>query len=139
MCFERMPQDNMTPAKSTVYLVDDDVSVCRAIKRLVASAGFRVETFESAAAFLASPYKQEAGCLLLDVQMPGMNGLELQDRLAAESERLPIIIITAHDDESARRRAIQAGAQAYLRKPFDDQALIDAINAALKSAPDATA
>jgi FixJ family two-component response regulator len=115
-----------------IAIVDDDASVCRALKRLIRSLGMDAETFGSGESFLDSAAAQppaQADCLILDLQMPGMSGLEVQARLAESS--LPIIFVTAHDEAGARELALQSGAVAFLRKPFDDEALIKIINEAL--------
>jgi FixJ family two-component response regulator len=114
-----------------VCIVDDDLSLLRGLRRLLGACGFTVEPFPSAEAFLASPHRDRTACLVLDVQLGGLTGLELQERLLATGSRIPVIFITAHDDQRTRDRAQRAQAFAYLSKPFDDHALIDAINRAL--------
>jgi FixJ family two-component response regulator len=114
-----------------ICVVDDDDSVLRALRRLLAASGFAVEVFSSAEGFLASTYRQRAACLVLDVQLRGSSGFDLQRELVAAGERIPVIFITAHDDAPTRDRARQAGAVRYLRKPFDDDSLLDAINSAI--------
>jgi FixJ family two-component response regulator len=115
--------------------VDDDESVCRAIKRLVRSLGMEAETFISGRDFIelidAMPSFQP-DCLILDVQMPGMNGLDVQEQLVSSGSRLPIVFITAHDEMGVRERALSAGALAFLRKPFNDGLLIKTLTAALE-------
>jgi FixJ family two-component response regulator len=96
------------------------------------SYGFAVETFASAEEFLGSDRLDKTSCLILDVHMPGMNGLELQQRLVASGSVIPIIFITAFADDSARSQALKAGAVGYLAKPFDDKELLNCINAALR-------
>ncbi|HWX26337.1 MAG TPA: response regulator [Steroidobacteraceae bacterium] len=114
-------------------IVDDDESVRRAARRLIKSYGFPVETFASADDFLASGRLSETACLVLDVQMPGLNGLELQSRLvAAGGHQVPIIFITAFNDENARTQALKAGALCYLVKPFEEADLLNSINIALQ-------
>jgi FixJ family two-component response regulator len=118
-----------------IAIIDDDASVCRALKRLIRSVGMDAEAFGSGEAFLESAAarpSEKADCLILDLQMPGMSGLELQSRLA--ESRLPIIFITAHDELSARDKALEAGAVAFLRKPFDDEILIANIREAISGA-----
>ena len=115
-----------------VFVVDDDASVRVALGRLMRSAGLAVETFASAESLLET-WPSDAGCLILDVQMPGLSGLELQSELAALGSTIPIIFITAHDDPNARTRAMDAGATDFLQKPFDDEELIAAIHNALES------
>jgi FixJ family two-component response regulator len=123
----------MTNDKFIVMIVDDDESVRRAARRLIKSYGFPVETFASADDFLASGRLSETACLVLDVQMPGLNGLELQSRLvAAGGHQVPIIFITAFNDENARAQALKAGALCYLVKPFEEADLLNSINLALQ-------
>jgi FixJ family two-component response regulator len=123
----------MTNDKFIVMIVDDDESVRRAARRLIKSYGFPVETFASADDFLASGRLSETACLVLDVQMPGLNGLELQSRLvAAGGHQVPIIFITAFNDENARAQALKAGALCYLVKPFEEADLLNSINIALQ-------
>ena len=122
----------MTNDKFIVMIVDDDNSVRRAARRLIKSYGFAVETFASADDFLASGQLPATACLVLDVQMPGLNGLELQSRLLAEGHQIPTIFITAFSNENARARALKAGALAYLVKPFEETDLLNSINAALQ-------
>ncbi len=114
-----------------VCVVDDDASLLRALRRLLSATGFRVETFGSAEAFLESDHRGRADCLVLDVHLRGQSGLDLQERLAAAGVRTPVVIITAHDDPPTRQRARRLGAVEYLRKPFDDDFLIDAIHKAI--------
>ena len=114
-----------------IYVVDDDASVCKAMTRLMRSAGLSVQTFASAQAFLSSVQPTEADCLLVDIQMPGMTGLELQRQLTRSGIHVPVIFITAFDDDQLREQARQGGAAGYFRKPFDDQALLDAIRFAV--------
>ncbi|MGA9770659.1 MAG: response regulator [Blastocatellia bacterium] len=114
-----------------ISVVDDDGSVREAIESLLKSVGYRVELFASAEEFLNTEARQETACLILDVRMSGMSGLELQCRLTASNRSIPIIFISAHSDENARARAIAAGAIAFLQKPFSEEALLDAINACL--------
>jgi FixJ family two-component response regulator len=114
-------------APPVVLVVDDDKSVRRSLHRLIGAGGFEVETFASAAEVISSPSLGRPGCLLIDVHLGRMSGFELRDRLAGAGVRMPVIFMTAFDDEPTRARAEAAGAVAYLRKPFDDQALLDAI------------
>lgn len=120
----------MTETSPVIFVLDDDESVRTALKRLIRSAGLNVETFCSAEDFLNYSRHDAPGCLILDVWMPGMSGLDLQDELAASDFKMPIIFITAHDDEDARSQAMKAGALAFLQKPFEDQDLLDAIHKA---------
>jgi FixJ family two-component response regulator len=114
-----------------VSIVDDDPSVRRALERLVEAAGYAVETFASAEEFLDSTSSGPIACLILDVHLNGMNGLELQERLVARGSAVPVIFITAHDDAPTRERIDRSGAAAFLAKPFDRQALIGAIRSVL--------
>ncbi len=113
-----------------VSIVDDDGSMREAITSLLASAGFRSESFASAEKFLNSAHLSETSCLILDVQMPGMNGLELQSQLDREQRRIPIIFITAHTNQEARGGAMRAGAVAFLEKPFSEESLMHALRSA---------
>jgi FixJ family two-component response regulator len=114
-----------------ISIVDDDESIREAIQSLLRSVGFRVQTYASAEQFLQSAQSETTACLILDVRMPGMSGLELQRRLMATQCRIPIVFVTAHGDEEARTRALQEGAVEFLLKPFSEEALLDAIQAAL--------
>jgi FixJ family two-component response regulator len=118
-------------ARNLISVIDDDESVRRTTTRLIESFGFRAAAFESAENFLRSGHLTDTSCLIVDVQMPGMNGLQLQSQLAATGSRIPIIFITAHDDKESRRRAMQAGAVAFLGKPFTDEQLLQWIRSAL--------
>jgi FixJ family two-component response regulator len=122
----------MMSDKFVVMIVDDDESVRRAARRLIKSFGFAVETFASAEDFLTSGRLPKTACLVLDVQMPGLNGLELQSRLIAEGYQIPIVFITAYNDENAREQALGAGAIGYLVKPFEEADLLNGINLALQ-------
>jgi FixJ family two-component response regulator len=115
-----------------VAIVDDDESVRDAVGSLFRSMGFRTELFAGGEEFLAAPNLREFSCLILDVQMPGMNGLELQLRLAAASHPIPIIFITAFGDESVRARALRGGAVSFLTKPFNEDALLGAVQSAIQ-------
>jgi FixJ family two-component response regulator len=117
--------------RALIAVVDDDESVRNATKLLVESFGYRATAFESAEAYLGSWQQHDAACIIADMHMPGMNGLELQARLAAAGCRAPIIFISADDAEDPRRRAIEAGAVAFLPKPYSDQRLLETIQAAL--------
>jgi FixJ family two-component response regulator len=119
------------PVAPVVCVVDDDDSILRALRRLLDATGFRVETFSSAEAFLESAHRGRADCLVVDVHLGGLSGFDLQERLAAAGEHTPIVIITAHDDQSTCQQARRVGAIEYLRKPFDDDSLIAAIHKAI--------
>ncbi len=119
------------PESEKISIVDDDESVREAIKSLLKSVGFKAEAFASAEEFLNSGHLPGTACLILDVRMPGMSGVELQDRLTASQAGVPIIFISAHADEEARARALQSGAVDFLQKPFSDEALLKAIDAAI--------
>ncbi len=110
-----------------ISIVDDDPSVRRALNRLVGSAGYLVETFASARDFLGSLSSSRTACLVLDIYLEGMTGFELQEQLAADRRAIPIIFMTAHDDPATRDRITRSGAAGFLGKPFDGQALLDAI------------
>jgi len=125
-------QDN---ASQLIAIVDDDESVREATTSLLRSYGLRAETFSSAEAFLNSSLLVKTRCLLLDIGMPGMGGLELQRHLAGEGWRIPIIFITARDDQESRNDAMREGAVDFLSKPFSEQALLKAVRQALKSSP----
>ncbi|HHH12711.1 MAG TPA: response regulator transcription factor [Thiolapillus brandeum] len=119
-------------AESTIFIVDDDLEVRQAVALLMESVGLPVETYGSADEFLEAFDPERPGCLILDVRMPGMSGLELQARLAAETIHPPVIIITGHGDVPMAVRAVQAGAGDFLEKPFNDQALLDSVHRALE-------
>jgi FixJ family two-component response regulator len=113
-----------------VFIIDDDPSVRRALRRLLRAAGWSVATFANAEEFVDSPAEIAPGCLVVDVHLPGLSGLELQARLRAEGRDLPIVFITAYEDSLARTEALQAGAIAFLQKPFNDGLLLDAVERA---------
>jgi FixJ family two-component response regulator len=110
-----------------ISIVDDDLSVRRALRRLVHSAGYLVETYGSAREFLSLTPPARPACLVLDIYLEGMTGFELQEQLATDRVAIPIIFMTAHDDAVTRERIRRSGAAGYLGKPFDGQALLDAI------------
>src|SRR6202140_5129192 len=122
----------MTEAPPIVFVVDDEPSVRRAIKRLVESEGLRVELFGSAPEFLQGRRPDAPSCLVLDIKLPGITGLDFQHQLAAADIRIPIIFITGHGDIPMTVRAMKAGAVEFLTKPFRDQDLLDAIQVALE-------
>jgi FixJ family two-component response regulator len=121
-----------------VSIVDDDASVRVATHRLVRSLGYIAHTFSSADEFLRSPHVNDTSCLIADVQMPGMSGVELQSVLLAQGRRMPIIFITAFPEESARTRALDAGAMCFLTKPFDGPTLVKYLAAAVAGIDGAT-
>lgn len=124
----------MSTVTPVISVVDDDHSVRESLARLIRSVGFDVQVFESAEHFLSSGRGREADCLILDIRMPGMNGLELQRELTASDCELPVIFITAHgSDEHVRARALAAGAVDYLLKPLKEEEVLKAIDAALNS------
>jgi two-component system response regulator FixJ len=116
----------------TVFVVDDDKEVRDALQLLMESVGLQVETFGSAQEYLDQFDGERPGCLVLDIRMPGMSGLELQARLAAESVHPPIVIITGHGDVPMAVRAVQAGAVDFVQKPFNDQSLLDSVHRAIE-------
>jgi two-component system, LuxR family, response regulator FixJ len=121
-----------TLVRPTIFVVDDDAAVRDALKLLLRSVGHAVETFGSAQEFLDAYGEDRAGCLVLDIRMPGMSGLELQQKLNEKHSILPIIFITGHGDVPMAVEAMQAGAVDFIQKPFRDQDLIDRINQALE-------
>src|SRR3989441_10068475 len=114
-----------------VSVVDDDASLRRSVRNLLMSVGFRVQAFASAEEFLESPQRANTGCLVLDLRMAGMNGLDLLKHLRATGSQIPVVILTAHGDDEARRQSLEAGAVAFLGKPFRGDALLDAVRTAL--------
>jgi FixJ family two-component response regulator len=117
---------------SLISIVDDDDSVRESLSSLVRSAGFGAMVFASAEEFLNSAHLRDTACLILDLRMPGMSGLELQSRLSAAEYRIPIIFITAQRDEGDRTQALKAGAVDFLHKPFSENALLKAVDVALQ-------
>jgi len=115
-----------------VAIVDDDDSVRSALQGLLKAAGLPAQAFASAEEFLKSGEKHEIACLIADIRMPGMSGLELQAKLNAERCKIPIIFITAHGDGKMRMQALRAGAVEFLAKPFDDEALLESVRGALE-------
>jgi FixJ family two-component response regulator len=116
-----------------VAIVDDDELMRGALQGMLKSVGFPSQVFASAEEFLESGLQQQTGCLIADIRMPGMSGLELQARLNAEHCRIPTIFITAHGDTKMRMQALRAGAVEFLAKPFDDEILLDSVRAALEN------
>ena len=116
-----------------VAVVDDDESFRRALERLLRSAGFPVQSFACAEDFLNSGKQHETGCLIADIRMPGMSGLELQARLNGDHFPIPTIFISAHGDERIRLQAMRGGAVKFFAKRFDDEILLESVRTALKS------
>jgi FixJ family two-component response regulator len=127
-----MDTKSKTTKEPLVSIVDDDVSVRRSTRRLLRCCGLRAEVFSSAHDFLQSGLTAETTCLLLDVRMPKMDGLELQRRLGETHQLIPIIFLSARASEEEERRALQAGAASFLRKPISKEALLRAISAVLE-------
>jgi FixJ family two-component response regulator len=116
-----------------VAIVDDDDLMRGALQGLLKAVGLPAQTFASAEEFLKSGQQRQAGCLITDIRMPGMSGLELQAQLNAENCRIPIIFITAHGDEKMRMQALRAGAVEFMAKPFNDEVLLESVRAALEA------
>ena len=125
----------MAKAKPLISIVDDDEFMREALKGLMKSLGHRVEAAASAEEFLRSPHICRTSCLIADVQMPGMTGLDLHRHLSASGKPIPTILITAYPDDSVRERAVAAGAIGYLSKPFDESDLLACIRSALTTRP----
>ena len=115
-----------------VAVIDDDESCRTALKEMLRSAGLSALAFASAEDFLKSGQQRQTGCLISDIRMPGMSGLELQAKLNADHCRIPTIFITAHGDEKMRMQALRAGAVEFLAKPFDDEVLLERVRTALE-------
>jgi FixJ family two-component response regulator len=122
----------VTGGKAVISIVDDDESVREAMARLMKSHGYVVRTFDSGPSLLNSERRSRAECLIADVQMPGMTGLELHDRLVAAGEAVPTILITAHPDEAVRLRAKEVGVRCYLIKPIDADELLKCVRSAVE-------
>jgi FixJ family two-component response regulator len=120
------------PGVPLISIVDDDDSLRNSLDNLIRSVGFQAQGFSSAEAFLSSNQAQETACLILDMRLPGMNGLDLQRQIVAANWRIPIIFITSHADGDAEARALEAGAVDYLYKPFREEQLLNAIDVAIK-------
>lgn len=123
------------PKQTLISIVEDDESLRLALRGLMKSVGFSAAVFACAEDFLASHLLPVTACLIADVQMPGMSGVELHRQLVSSGNRIPVILITAYPDNATRTRALQAGAIAYLAKPFNDDDLLECINAALGQTP----
>ena len=128
------PMSNATPV---VFVVDDDVSVRESLELLIRCEGWHPETFDSSQKFLSRPTVPVPSCLVLDVSLPGLNGLELQKRVAAERSEMPIIFITGYGDVPTTVQAMKAGAVEFLTKPFNDDVLLSAIRQALERSREA--
>jgi len=115
-----------------ISIIDDDESVREATKGLIRSLGYSAATFASAEEYLRSDLVSDSACLITDLHMPGMSGADLQDRLIADGRRTPMIFMTAYSEEKVRARVLDAGAFGFLRKPFDDEHLIECLDKALK-------
>jgi FixJ family two-component response regulator len=124
-------EDRQLPDAPIISIIDDDDSMRCAMKSLVTSLGLRVHTFRSAEEFLHSPRIDDTSCLITDLQMPGLSGVELQSLLLAQARHMPIILVTAFPEERMRNRAMQAGALGFLSKPFESQTLIKLIEKAI--------
>lgn len=122
----------MLKHKPLIAVVDDDQSVREALENLISSVGLEVKLFASAEDFLDSDVSSQTDCAILDVRLPGISGLELQQRLAAERQSIPVIIITAQGDDTTREEAVAAGAIAFLKKPVKEEVLLAALESALK-------
>jgi two-component system response regulator FixJ len=122
----------LSQLEGTVFIVDDDPLVLGAVETLIKSVGFEVNTFSSAQAYLESDLPDEPGCLVLDIRMPGLSGLDLQDEMAARGLTLPVIFVTGHGTVPLSVRAMKAGAVDFLQKPFEDQDLLDAVQRAIE-------
>jgi FixJ family two-component response regulator len=124
---------DMQTKTKLVAIVDDDDSMRSALQGLLKAVGLPAQAFASAEEFLKSGQQRETACLIADIRMPGMSGLELQAQLNAEHCRIPTIFITAHGDAKLRMQALRAGAVEFLAKPFDDEALLESVRGALQS------
>ncbi len=129
----------MSKTRPLIAVVDDEEPVRIALRRLLRSASLDVETFPSGAEFLDSLKSHQPDCVVLDLHMPRVNGFAVQARLAETGIRLPVVVITGHDSDETRVRALAGGVSAYLRKPVDDQALLDAITTAVAHPSDTIA
>ena len=128
-------RSNKMDANARISIVDDDALVRRALGRMCRLSGYAVELFESAEEFLEARNTEVTDCLILDVHLPGRSGLQLQQELQAAGKRLPIVFVTAYEDEQSRNQAIQSGAVDFLQKPLDNERLLKVIQKALHSSP----
>ena len=131
-CVMKSKQGKSPNERSLVSVVDDDESVRESLPDLLNEFGFAARAFSSAEAFLSSDCVDKTRCLILDVMMPGMTGLDLQQELKRRGQEIPVVFITARKDEALRARAFKQGAVKFLNKPFSDTALLDALNVALQ-------
>lgn len=120
------------PQAPLIAIVDDDPWVRKSLERLIKSEGFRTESFASAEDFIKAGDHEETSCIILDLRLPGMSGLELQHYLATGHDCIPIIFVSAHDEPETRYKAMQAGAIGFFSKPFDDNALVEAVRSVSK-------
>ena len=127
-----MAAESLPESKAIVFVVDDDLSVRQGLERLLRTVGWRVETFPSAQEFLAHRKENVPSCLVLDVGLPGLSGLDLQKRILEANREIPIVFITGHKDVPTSVRAMKAGAVEFLLKPFSEQDLLGAIGQAIK-------
>lgn len=126
-----LPRPDRPSGDPTVFIVDDEAAVAESLRWLIESVGLKAETFSNAGEFLARYRPERAGCLVLDVRMPAMSGLELQERLNAQGVALPIIFVTGHGGVQTAVRALKAGAVDFIEKPFDDQRMLDLVQKAI--------
>jgi FixJ family two-component response regulator len=122
----------VTEVKPTVFVIDDDASIRKSLSRLLRSAGYTAETFSSAEEFLRREHFDGVGCILLDVRMPGLSGMDLQEKLNKADYPMPIVFITGHGDIPMTVEAMKKGAVDFLTKPFDDEELLQALRAAIE-------
>jgi len=127
----RLVWSEQLPESFTISIVDDDVSVREAVGSLMRSYGYQARTFESGASFLVSDKRRSTDCLIADIQMPEMSGLELHRILALSDDHIPTILITARHDEEIRRQALASGVLCYLTKPFDEAHLLECVRSAI--------
>jgi FixJ family two-component response regulator len=124
---------NEKPTAGTIAIVDDDAPLCEALGSVLKAAGFAIATYASAEEFLAAPQQQDTACLILDIRLPEMNGIELQRELTAMQSQIPIIFVSAHGDDSVRDLVMKAGAAAFLSKPVRSASLLKEIAWALEA------
>lgn len=125
----------MLPRRPTIFIIDDDASVRRALGRVMTLAGLDYMAYDSADAFLAARPSASRGCIVADMTLPGLSGMELKQALNARQSKMPLIFLTANDSPESREAAHEAGAEGYFRKPVDTQALLDAVHWALNEQP----